>query len=347
VKSIVAVGALLCALAMAAPALAEKGQSASHSGLTVQVGSATASPSAAAESPANLNAPVCVASTCQSSSESQTVDGSSASGTGTADEDSTQSASESLGTVQVGSVGVSPVVAADAPVDANAPVCVLASCSSGSGGQQTGGASGSSAGSGSGQAGDQSASESLGTVQVGSVGVSPVVAADAPVDANAPVCVLASCSSVSAGQQTGGDGPGGSGPGGGGTEAGGGTGGGPGGGRTIELHHGPVSPAPAESPTSVTPHRRGTLGDRESRSETRSQGARFGLGSSTLTGSRPWATGKLAAHEVLPPVRLSTGVLPFAGLSLTFWLALGLALIAGGGACRRCSTSRRTSELSS
>jgi len=279
VKSIVAVGALLCALAMAAPALAEKGQSASHSGLTVQVGSATASPSAAAESPANLNAPVCVASTCQSSSESQTVDGSSASGTGTADEDSTQSASESLGTVQVGSVGVSPVVAADAPVSANAPVCVLASCSS-----------------------------------------------------------------VSAGQQTGGEGPGGSGPGGGGTEAGGGTGGGPGGGRAIELHHGPVSPAPAESPTSVTPHRRGTLGDRESRSETRSQGARFGLGSSTLTGSRPWATGKLAAHEVLPPVRLSTGVLPFAGLSLTFWLALGLALIAGGGACRRYSTPRRTSE---
>ena len=278
-KSIVAVGALLCALAMAAPALAEKGQSASHSGLTVQVGSATASPSAAAESPANLNAPVCVASTCQSSSESQTVDGSSASGTGTADEDSTQSASESLGTVQVGSVGVSPVVAADAPVSANAPVCVLASCSS-----------------------------------------------------------------VSAGQQTGGEGPGGSGPGGGGTEAGGGTGGGPGGGRAIELHHGPVSPAPAESPTSVTPHRRGTLGDRESRSETRSQGARFGLGSSTLTGSRPWATGKLAAHEVLPPVRLSTGVLPFAGLSLTFWLALGLALIAGGGACRRYSTPRRTSE---
>jgi len=279
VKSIVAVGALLCALATAAPALAEKGQSASHSGLTVQVGSATASPSAAAESPANLNAPVCVASTCQSSPESQTVDGSSASGAGTADEDSTQSASESLGTVQVGSVDVSPVVAADAPVDANAPVCVLASCSS-----------------------------------------------------------------VSGGQQSGGDGPGGSGPGGGGTEAGGSTGGGPGGGRTVELHRGPVSPAPAESPTSVTPQSRGTLGDRESRSKMRSQGAPFGLGSSTSTGSRQWATGKLAAHEVRPPVRLSTGVLPFAGLSLTFWLALGLALIAGGGACRRYSTPRRTSE---
>jgi hypothetical protein len=267
--------------------------------------------------------------------------------------------------VQVGSADVSPAAAVEAPVDANAPVCVLAACSSASGGQQSGGASASSGGSGSGGAGGQSASQSLGTVQVGSADVSPAVAAEAPVDANAPVCVLAACSSVSGGQQTGG-GPGGGGTGGGpgggdtgggpgggdtgGGPGGGGSGGGPGGGGsggsgpgggTTEVHVSPIVPAPGAAPTpletvSLTPRNRGTLGDSRFPSTTRSPGAKSGLGSPTATGSRPSAAGTLAVHEAVSPVRLPTGVLPFAGLSLAFALALGLALVVCGGASRLC-----------
>ena len=134
-KKLFTLGAMLIALATAGPALADHGQSADHSVLTVQLGSGNVSPAASANAPANVDAPVCVAGICSTQAASTGTNAGSGSGS---DQPADQSADESIGTVQVGSVTVDPAAAVSAPGNANAPVCVLAACSSTSGGQQTG-----------------------------------------------------------------------------------------------------------------------------------------------------------------------------------------------------------------
>jgi hypothetical protein len=206
-KKLFTLGAMLIALATAGPALADHGQSADHSVLTVQLGSGNVSPAASANAPANVDAPVCVAGICSSQAGPQENDGASASTNGGSGSGSSgpadQSGEESIGTVQIGSATVDPAAAVSAPVNANAPVCVAATCSSSSGGQQAGSTSATTSSAGQSQSGNQSAHESIGTVQIGSATVDPAAAVSAPVNANAPVCILASCSSASSGQQAG------------------------------------------------------------------------------------------------------------------------------------------------
>ena len=206
-KKLFTLGAMLIALATAGPAVADHGQSADHSVLTVQLGSGIVSPAASANAPANVDAPVCVAGICGNQAGAQENGGASAgtnggSGSGSS-EPADQSADESIGTAQIGSVTVNPAADVSAPVNVNAPVCVAAACSSSNGGQQAGSASATTNDAGQSQSGNQSAHESTGTAQVGSTTVDPAAAVSAPVNANAPVCVLASCSSMSRGQRAG------------------------------------------------------------------------------------------------------------------------------------------------
>ena len=77
-KRMLMLGVFLIALATAAPALADNGQSGTQSAGTVQVDSTTASPSLSANTPVNANAPVCVASDCTGSNAGQTSGGGSA-----------------------------------------------------------------------------------------------------------------------------------------------------------------------------------------------------------------------------------------------------------------------------
>jgi hypothetical protein len=123
VKRILTLGVLMIALATAAPALASPGQSATQSAGTVQVDSATVSPSLSASTPVDVDAPVCVASDCSDASATQTSGGASA-GTTSGSTQGGQTAEQSGGTAQVTSLDASPSVSVNAPVDANAPVCV-------------------------------------------------------------------------------------------------------------------------------------------------------------------------------------------------------------------------------
>jgi hypothetical protein len=104
-----------------------------------------------------------------------------------------QSTAGSLVTGQIGTIELSPNSAAAAPVNADAPVCVLSACAE-AGGAQSSAASTAAGGSTEG-AGDDSQSNrhSVGTVQAGSVGLAPATALNAPITANAPVCALAAC----------------------------------------------------------------------------------------------------------------------------------------------------------
>src|SRR5437868_6308150 len=127
-KPILALGAVVLALATAAPALA--GQSADQSIGTVQIGTATVDPSLTANAPVNADAPVCVASDCSGSNAEQ-QGGSGQSSPKTSDQSQTggQTSDQSFGTVQANDVNGSPAVTANAPVNADAPVCVASDCS--------------------------------------------------------------------------------------------------------------------------------------------------------------------------------------------------------------------------
>jgi hypothetical protein len=182
----------------AGPALAD-GQSATGSLVTVQVGSASVSPDTAVSAPVDVESPVCAVAVCDNGSASQSSSAATATGgSGAGQAPATQSATGSAGTGQVGAASVAPATAVDAPVTADAPVCVLAACRHrGAGGQvaESEAASKNHATSnGPDGAGSQSAHHSAGTVQVESVDVSPATAVSAPADANVPVCIAAACS---------------------------------------------------------------------------------------------------------------------------------------------------------
>jgi trimeric autotransporter adhesin len=116
-----------------------------------------------------------------------------------------QTATGSVVTVQVGSVNASPATAVNAPVNANAPVTVLGSSGDSTASQQSSGAqASSSSGDESNGGGDQKVSHSIGTVQIGDVDIAPATAVNAPVNANAPVCLFSHCGSSTATQQSGG-----------------------------------------------------------------------------------------------------------------------------------------------
>ena len=197
------VGLMLAALASAGPAFADD-QTANNSALTAQVKSVGVKPAASASAPVNANAPVCVLSSCSSSGGAQTSGGSASSSSDSGSTlDNGQSAESSAGAAQVGSADVDPAVGANAPVNANTPICILADCSS-SGGTQTSGGSTATSDSGSTDTtGVQAAGDSIGAVQVGPVTVDPAVGANAPVNANLPVCVLSSCTTQVGSQASG------------------------------------------------------------------------------------------------------------------------------------------------
>src|SRR5439155_983492 len=104
-------------------------QTADQSIVTGQVGSADVNPAAAINAPINGNAPVCVASDCSGSNASQQAGGGTANTGGTGGTGGSQTADQSVITVQVGSVGGWPAATGNVPVNANTPVCVASDCS--------------------------------------------------------------------------------------------------------------------------------------------------------------------------------------------------------------------------
>jgi hypothetical protein len=193
-KAMLTLFACAIALATAAPALAGNGQSVSESLGAMQVSSTNVSPALSVAAPVGASAPVCVAGNCSSSQSvgsgglsAATVDGGTSHAAG-------QRASESAGSVQAGSTNVSPVVSAAAPVGVSAPMCAASRCSTNHSVGNAGSADATVAGGESHVAGQQ-VSRSLGSVQVGSTNVSPVVSAAAPIGVSAPVCAAGTCSS--------------------------------------------------------------------------------------------------------------------------------------------------------
>ena len=351
-KKLFTLGAMLIALATAGPALADHGQSADHSVLTVQLGSGNVSPAASANAPANVDAPVCVAGICSSQAGPHENGGASAgtnggSGSGSS-QPADQSADESIGTVQVGSATVDPAAAVSAPVNANAPVCILASCSSTSSGQQTGSISATTNDAGQSQPGNQSAHEAIGTVQVGSTTVDPAAAVSAPMDANAPVCLLSACRSTAGAHS--GHGGGASGGGGTGSAGGGGSsetgGGGSTGAETTGNEPGQLTPpqtgpTPAVGSTGATaeaPALPKATSPAEGRSGTAASGAGV-LGTGEETSSSAGAE-----TATVQPV-IAKGHLPFSGLALARDLVLGLALMLVGLFTRALSASEGRRRL--
>jgi hypothetical protein len=164
-------------------------QSANHSIGTVQVGSVNAAPATAVNAPVNVNAPVTVAGSSGDSSAGQTTGGAAAATSSSDGSSSNQSACCSIGTVQVGSVNAAAATAINAPANVNAPITVAGSSGNSSAGQTTGGAAAATSSSG-GSTSSQSASHSIGTVQIGSVNVTPATAINAPVNVNAPITAL-------------------------------------------------------------------------------------------------------------------------------------------------------------
>src|SRR5205809_483948 len=112
-----------------------------------------------------------------------------------------QSTAQSPASVQASDTTVAPSASAQAPVEANAPVCVDSTCGGGSAAQDAGTTSSGTSGQGSSQ--PQSADQSPGSAQAGGTTVAPRVAAQAPVQASAPVCGDSTCSASSASQDAG------------------------------------------------------------------------------------------------------------------------------------------------
>jgi hypothetical protein len=339
VKRLLMLGATLIALATAGPALADGGQSTNHSAVTVQVDSGNASPAVSANAPANVDAPVCVASSCSDQAGAQEGGGASAatSGGSGSGQSGDQSADESAGTVQVGSVTVDPAAAVSAPVNVNAPVCVASTCTTTSAGQRAGSSSATSTTAGPSQTGGETIGHSLGTVQVGSAALNPTVGTEAPANADAPGCVWGSCSSTGDGQ-TGGGSTGGSGIGGGG-----GTGGGGGsseGGGTTGAEPGTQPIRPQTMPTGYS----GSIGSSGNRTgapgPSTSTRARTGQDVAGRAAPGPGAAASSTNGLGVSPARVAVaaGELPFAGLALSTVLVVGLALLLGGVTAWRAST---------
>jgi hypothetical protein len=349
-KKLFTLGAMLIALATAGPAVADHGQSADHSVLTVQLGSGTVSPAASANAPANVDAPVCVAGICGNQAGAQENGGASAgtnggSGSGSS-EPADQSADESIGTAQVGSATVDPAADVSAPVNANAPVCVLASCSSMSRGQRAGPASATTNDAGQSQSGNQSAHESTGTAQIGSATVDPAAAVSAPVDANAPVCLLSACRSTAgarggdAGTGSGGDGTGSVG-GGGDTGGGGSTGSDTTGNEPGQLTPPQTRPRTAVGSTGAAA-KAPALPKATSPAEGRSGTAAAGAG---VLGTAAGTSSSAGAETATVQPVIAKGHLPFSGLALARDLVLGLALMLVGLFTRALSASEGRRRL--
>jgi hypothetical protein len=101
-----------------------------HSAGTVQAGSVGADPATAVSAPVNANAPACVAATCPGGDSGQAAGGWTATGSPASANEPGQTATGSLGTVQLGWFELAPRTGVSTPVAANAPVCLLASCPS-------------------------------------------------------------------------------------------------------------------------------------------------------------------------------------------------------------------------
>ena len=292
-----------------------------------------------------------VAGICGNQAGAQENGGASAgtnggSGSGSSEPADQSAEDESTGTAQVGSTTVDPAADVSAPVNANAPVCVLASCSSISRGQQTGRARRTTYDAGQSQSGNQSAHESTGTAQVGSTTVDPAAAVSAPVDANAPVCLLSACRSTAgarggdAGTGSGGDGTGSVG-GGGDTGGGGSTGSDTTGNEPGQLTSPQTGPRTAVGSTAAAakaPALPKATSPAGGRSGTAAAGAGV-LG----TGARTSSSAGAETATVQPVI--AKGHLPFSGLALARDLVLGLALMLVGLFTRALSASEGRRRL--
>ena len=153
----------------------------------------------AVNAPVNGNVPVCVASTCNGGNSQQASSGSDSSSS-TSGGGGPQDVANSIVTVQIGSANVNPAATANAPANANVPVCVASTCNGGDSTQSSAGSSNTSTTTGG---GSQDVTHSIGTVQVGTVGVTPAATTNTPANGNAPVCVGSSCNGGSATQAPG------------------------------------------------------------------------------------------------------------------------------------------------
>ena len=156
-------------------------------------------PWVAVNAPVNGNVPVCVASTCNGGNSQQATSGSDSSSS-TSGGGGPQDVANSIVTVQIGSANVNPAATVNAPANANVPVCVASTCSGGDSTQSSAGSSTTSTTTGG---GSQDVTHSIGTVQVGTVGVTPAATTNTPANGNAPVCVGSSCNGGSATQAAG------------------------------------------------------------------------------------------------------------------------------------------------
>jgi hypothetical protein len=169
--------------------------------LTLQIGQVSIAPAIALNAPINANAPICLLANCGGGSASQGGSGAGANPPTGGAGGGEQSADHSLGTVQVGNAGGSPAVSVNAPVNGNAPVCVASDCA---GGDASQGSSSAQAGTQTAAPGSctQSADHSLLTVQACGADVTPSASANAPVNANAPVCVASDCEGGTSSQES-------------------------------------------------------------------------------------------------------------------------------------------------
>src|SRR5262245_20603413 len=212
-KRLCALGVSLLALALAGNAAANDGagsgnQTAVGSVGTVQVGSINASPSTAVNAPVNANAPVSVASETGDSSAQQESGGAQASSTSSGGSAAAASPPQarSGSAHQNGDTETHPASSLRRQTSSSCECKdnskdnfvwgdsgqrgMLSKGGSSKAEQESGGAQASTAAECGEATGSQAAIHSIGTVQVGSVGVAPATAVNAPINVNAPVAVL-------------------------------------------------------------------------------------------------------------------------------------------------------------
>jgi hypothetical protein len=164
-------------------------QDVGNSSGAAQVGSVDPGLGAAAAAPVTANAPITVLSPNSGGDASQpgaTAESSSAGGSGSGEQD----VNGSSGSAQVGSADAGAGAAAAAPVTTNAPITVLSPNSGGDATQGGSGATSETGGGDAGSGGDQTTDGSTGSGQIGTLDVSPVIDADAPLTTNTPITIL-------------------------------------------------------------------------------------------------------------------------------------------------------------
>jgi len=190
-RACAATAATLAIVVCPGVASAQTGQDVTGSTGAAQIGSVDGSPSAGANAPTTVNAPVSVLS--PNSGGDATRDGDTAAAASSGDGSSgaaDQDVSGSSGAAQIGSAGLSPAVAADAPATVNAPVTVASPDSGGDASQTGDTGSSATAGGDTAAGGDQTTTGSTGALQANPVGLAPTARVEAPITGNTPITIL-------------------------------------------------------------------------------------------------------------------------------------------------------------